>query len=59
MDPVLLGGGIPVHIPLLEENDLELSIADVTSPVTDKSRVMILNFQNNPTGSVLPYDEVT
>ncbi len=30
----------------------------MTSLVTDKSRVMILNYPNNPTGSVLSYDKV-
>jgi len=55
---VLLAGGIPVHVPLREDNDFRPSIADVTSLITDKSRVMILNYPNNPTGSVLSYDEV-
>lgn len=55
---VLLAGGVPVHVPLLEENDFRPSIEDVTSLITDKSRVMILNYPNNPTGSVLSYDEV-
>jgi aminotransferase len=54
---VLLAGGVPVHVPLFEENDFKPSIDDVTSLVTDKSRVMILNYPNNPTGSVLSYDK--
>jgi aminotransferase len=55
---VLLAGGVPVHVPLNEDNDFRPSIADVTSLITEKSRVMILNHPNNPTGSVLSYDEV-
>jgi len=55
---VLLAEGVPVHVPLLEENDFRPSIDDVMSLITDKSRVMILNSPNNPTGSVLSYDEV-
>jgi aminotransferase len=55
---VLLVGGIPVHVPLREDNDFRPSIHDVMSLITDKSRVMILNHPNNPTGSVLSYDEV-
>jgi len=54
---VLLAEGIPVSVPLLEENIFKPSIDDVMSLVTDKSRVMILNYPNNPTGAVLSYDE--
>jgi aminotransferase len=53
-----LAGGVPVHVPVFEENDFKPSIADVTSLVTDRSRVMILNYPNNPTGSVLSYNKV-
>jgi aminotransferase len=55
---VLLAGGVPVHVPLLEQNDFRPIVDDVTSLVTDRSRVMILNYPNNPTGAVLSYDEV-
>jgi aspartate/methionine/tyrosine aminotransferase len=55
---VQLAGGIPVTIPLLEENSFKPSLDDVTSLVTNRSRVIILNFPNNPTGSTLSYDEV-
>lgn len=57
-DPVVqLAGGKPVHVPLLEEREFRLSIDDVTSLITDKSRVIILNYPNNPTGGVLSYAE--
>ncbi len=55
---VLLAGGVPVHVPLLEEKEFKPSIDDVMSLITSKSRVMILNYPNNPTGAVLSYDEV-
>jgi aminotransferase len=54
---VLLAGGATVDIPLLEKNDFSPSARDVTSLVTDKSRVMLLNFPNNPTGAVLSHDQ--
>jgi aminotransferase len=54
---VLLAGGVSVSVPLLEENQFRPSADDVMSLITDKSRVMILNYPNNPTGAVLSYDE--
>ncbi len=52
-----LTGAVPVHVSLLEENEFRPSIDGVTSLITSKSRVMIINFPNNPTGAVLSYDE--
>lgn len=54
---VLLAGGVPVYVPLREENNFKPSVKDVTSSITDKSRVIILNYPNNPTGAVLSYKE--
>ncbi|MEM2147570.1 MAG: pyridoxal phosphate-dependent aminotransferase [Candidatus Bathyarchaeia archaeon] len=54
---VILAGGVPVSIPLLKKNEFKPSVSDVTSLITDKSRVIILNYPNNPTGTVLSYNE--
>ncbi|MBS7607713.1 MAG: pyridoxal phosphate-dependent aminotransferase [Candidatus Bathyarchaeia archaeon] len=56
---VLLAGGVPVSFPLLEDNGFKPSIESVTSRVTERSRVMIVNSPNNPTGMVLSYNEAT
>lgn len=55
---VELAGGVPVSVPLLEERAFKLSVRDVAPLITDRSRVIILNYPNNPTGGVLSYDEV-
>jgi aminotransferase len=55
---VTLAGGKPVSVPLLEKNGFKPSIDDVMSLITDKSRVIILNYPNNPTGAVLSFDEI-
>jgi aminotransferase len=54
---VLLAGGVPVSMPLLEERDFKPSVGDVMSRTTEKSRVMLLNYPNNPTGSILSHEE--
>jgi len=55
---VVLTGGVPVSVPLLEENEFKPSVDGVRSLITDRSRVMILNYPNNPTGAILSHDEV-
>ena len=55
---VLLAEGRPIHVPLLEAHNFWPSSRDVMSLITEKSRVIVLNSPNNPTGAVLPYDEI-
>jgi aspartate aminotransferase len=46
-------GATPVPIPLREENDFRLDVAELRSLVTDRTRLIIFNSPHNPTGSVL------
>lgn len=55
---VLIAGGVPVLMPLLENNGFKPDIEAVTSLITKRSRVIIINSPHNPTGSVLTYDEL-
>lgn len=55
---VLIVGGVPVSMPMLEDDGFKPDIETVTSLITKKSRVIIINSPNNPTGSVLTYDEM-
>jgi len=50
---VLLVGGKPIEVPTSEENEFKLEIEDLEKHVTPKTRVLIINTPNNPTGSVL------
>jgi aminotransferase len=56
---VRLAEGLPISVPLLEKNHFKQSVDDVTSLITKKSRVIILNYPNNPTGAVLSRQELT
>ncbi len=41
-----------IHLPLREENEFKIRASDVERLVTDKTRMIIVNSPNNPTGAV-------
>ncbi|MBQ1901961.1 MAG: aminotransferase class I/II-fold pyridoxal phosphate-dependent enzyme [Lachnospiraceae bacterium] len=49
----ILANGTPVIIDLKEENDFRLTAKEVEDAITDKTKILILPFPNNPTGAVL------
>lgn len=50
---VQLADGVPVTIPLKEENEFKLTPEELLSAITDKTKILILSFPNNPTGAVM------
>ena len=48
----------PVYIPLREENGFRMSPEDVAEHVTPKTRIIIMNSPQNPTGAVMTKDEI-
>ncbi len=50
---VILAGGKPVEIPTYEENEFRLNVDDLEKHVSEKTRALIINSPNNPTGAVL------
>jgi aminotransferase len=55
---VCLAVGTPVFLPLLEENEFSMRTEDVISHITDKTRMLILNSPNNPTGAVYSHNDL-
>jgi len=55
---VILAGGKPVEVPTYEENEFRLSVDDLEKHVTEKTRALIINTPNNPTGAVLTKKDV-
>ena len=47
-------GGAPVPIRLLEERGFELDVDQLVSRVSNKTRLIILNYPHNPTGGTIP-----
>lgn len=49
----VLAGGKPVIIELKHENQFRLTAQELEDAITDKTKVLILPFPNNPTGAVM------
>ncbi len=50
---VELAGGVPVTIPLKNENEFRLTKEELLAAVTDKTKVLVLAFPSNPTGAIM------
>lgn len=55
---VELAYGKPVIIQLKEENQFRLTPQEVLEKVTDKTKVLILPFPNNPTGAIMEREDL-
>jgi len=55
---VVLAGGIPVTIQLKGENDFKLTKTQLLEHITEKTKVLILAYPNNPTGATMDYDDL-
>ena len=51
-------GGKSVLVPLLEENDFRMNPDDIKARITSKTKLIIVNSPQNPTGSVLTKAEI-
>ncbi len=53
---VLLAGGDPHRVPLLPEHDFLIPLDAVPAGVADRTRILYLNYPNNPTTATAPDD---
>lgn len=49
----VLAGGTPLVINLKEENQFRLTAEELEAAITDKTKILIMPFPNNPTGAVM------
>ena len=54
----VLAGAKPVIIDLKPENDFRLTAKELENAITDKTKVLILPYPNNPTGAVMRRNEL-
>ena len=55
---VKLADGVPVFVNTLKENDHKYTIDDLKQVVTNKTKAILINSPNNPTGSVYSREEL-
>lgn len=50
--------GVPVVVQTREENEFALMAEDVEKAITPRTKVIALNFPTNPTGGIMPHEEL-
>ena len=54
----ILAGAKPVIINLKAENEFRLTAEELKAAISDKTKVLILPFPNNPTGAIMEYRDL-
>ena len=54
----LLAGGKPVIIELKAENEFRLTKQELLDAITDKTKILVLPFPNNPTGAIMEKEDL-
>ena len=58
-DIIRYGGGEPMYVPTDEAHDFQLTAAMVERAITPRTKMIILNSPNNPSGSVMSPEDMT
>lgn len=51
-------GGTPVPLPLLEKHNFRFDVEDLISKLSSKTKLVIINSPQNPTGGILTYSDL-
>ncbi len=55
---IRVAGGVPVAVPLLEENNFSFDLDVFDKLINKRTRMIILNSPSNPTGGVMPLSDL-
>ncbi len=50
---IILAGGVPIKIKLKNENEFRLTPEELESVITPKTKILLMNYPNNPTGAIM------
>lgn len=54
----VMADAVPVIINLKEENEFKLTKEELLENITDKTKILVLPFPNNPTGAIMSKEEL-
>ena len=54
----VMADGVPVILPLKNENQFRLTAEELEGAITEKTKVLILAFPNNPTGAIMEKEDL-
>jgi aspartate aminotransferase len=55
---IRVAGGIPVPVPLREENQFSFDLDVFDARISDRTKLIVLNSPGNPTGGVIPFADL-
>ena len=54
----VMADGVPVILPLKNENQFRLTPEELEGAITEKTKILILAFPNNPTGAIMEKEDL-
>ncbi len=54
----VMADGVPVVIPLQQKNEFKLTAEELEAAITPRTKILVLPFPNNPTGSIMTREEL-
>ena len=55
---IILAGGVAIKIKLKNENEFRLTPEELEEVITDKTKILLINYPNNPTGAIMTKEDL-
>ena len=55
---IIMAGGVPIKIKLKNENGFRLTPKELESTITSKTKILLMNYPNNPTGAIMTREDL-
>ena len=55
---IILAGGVPKVIKLQNKNQFRLTKQELESAITNKTKILVMNYPNNPTGAIMSKEDL-